>query len=108
MTALLIVLASIAAYLGIGWLLAKRDMPEAWLWARQRWTFDDERARRSVMEQTIGMIALWPLLSLTRAVVRVVDDAIDQADPKAREREMKQREQELRRMERELGIGRSS
>lgn len=104
MTAFLIVLASIAAYLGIGWLLAKRDMPRAWARARQYWTFDDGYARRSVVKQTAAMVTLWPVVRPARAIDRVVDDA----DPKVRERELREREAEIRRMERELGIGRSS
>jgi hypothetical protein len=114
-TVLLIILASVLAYVGVGWLLAKRDMPRAWVRAREAWGSLDGFVRGSVMEQTAFMTLLWPFVIPIRGVARTLGTAVDQADPKAREREIWEREQELRereakiaRMERELGIGQAS
>jgi hypothetical protein len=113
LTVLLIVLATLAAYVGIGWWLAKRDMHRAWERARKQWS-TEQNARGSVMEQTFAMAALWWFVIPTRAATRALGGAVDRADPKMREREMKARELDLRereakiaRLERELGIGRS-
>lgn len=113
MTILLIVLAILAAYVGIGWWLAKRDMPRAWVRAREQW-HTERIIRESVMAQTVCVTLLWPFVIPTRGALCILRGAVDRADPKMLEREMKARDRELRereakiaRLERDLGIGRS-
>ena len=115
MTVVLIVLAILAAYVGIGWWLAKRDMPKAWIRAREAWPRDDDLAWEGVIRQSAVTVFGWPVAVPARGAVGALVDAVDRADPKVREREIREREGQLRereaeiqRMERELGIGRTS
>jgi hypothetical protein len=108
------VFGSIAAYLGIGWGWALRDMPRAWMRAREKWS--ESFAHESVRTQTLTTLFLWPFVVpgrwLIPLLVGAFNRAVDRRDPRHREREIKRREQDIAgreayvaQLEKELGIG---
>lgn len=110
MTALLIVLASIAAYLYIGWRIARWDL--AGLWERGRYdgygVKTDRRAKRDVLFTvhwvTLGWPVCWWWLWLGRHIERY-DPKWLQAQLEQREREIEERDAIIARLERsELGV----
>lgn len=113
LTIVAIVLSSVLLYLMIGWKLAKRDLPNAWVRARKRW--NEYMARDSVKWQTAAMVMGWPILGLIRYLIKIFSEAITEYDPQEAERKAKEREREqqeaieegkatIARLERELGV----
>lgn len=102
-----IVFASVVVYFGIGWILAKRDLLNAWERARQIWG-DSSIVRDSVKEQLVFLVLFWPVLAPIRAFSSQLNDLITQGDPAELRRQLAKREQHIARLERELGIGRTS
>lgn len=100
-----IVLASIAAYLAMGWWLAMRDLPQAQIRARRHWHYNDT-IRSSVKEQTVSMCLVWPVLSPLRAFSCRLDEAIDARDPDLLAAKVAERDQRIAQLERELGMRR--
>ena len=98
------VLAYLAGYFWIGWRLAKRDLPNAWRRARDRWTVGS-LVQDSVREQTFCTVLFWPFVSPIRGMNARFRAVVDAGDPRERERELARREAEIARMEHELGIG---
>ena len=109
MIALIIALASVAAYFSAGWLIAVRRMPRAWENARREWT-NEASSRASVKGQAIGMIAGWPLYGAILLISHGLGAAAGRGDPKAaaeREAALQTRisdlESENRRLARDMG-----
>lgn len=113
MTGIGIFLACLAAYFGVGWRLAKWDMPRAWAGAirENSSSYDGEvyedMARQSVAFQTMGTIILWPvMIPFWRLLVPAIKGAVEQGDPRALQREIKARDERIAELEKELGLGR--
>lgn len=108
MSALVITLASIAAYFAVGWSLAKWDMPRVWTAARGEWSHDSS-ARESVVMCSLLTLAFWPVRLPLVLLWRSISHAVDRNDPSVVEADLRQqvddRDRRITQLERELGIG---
>lgn len=110
MTALIIVgivVASLVAYLGVGWALAKRDLVNAWARARRDW-YSKNSIRASVKTQTVAFTLLWPFVAPIRAFSTRLESVVTRGDPAELRRQLADRERHIANLERELGIGRTA
>ena len=99
----LIVIGSIFAYFAVGWLLAVKDMPQAWERARKSWSSPDNQ-RTSAHVAAAMTFLLWPFRWPFVALI----NTSDRRDPLEIERQVAEQKRRIDDLERELRIGRRS
>src|SRR6266496_4320474 len=104
MITLIITLASIIAYLTIGYRAALRNLPRAWAEARKQW--GSWNAEASVKGRTICMFLFWLFYIPGRAIGDQFNRVIRDADPQVAATKIKDHQERIRELERELGMRR--
>ena len=92
-----IVLASVAAYFLIGWLLMQHDMPALWARARRHWC-SEEHIVGQVHSGAVTTLLLWPF----RLPFLLAAEAAVKGDPARLEREIRERDAKITELERQL------
>lgn len=99
MLTLVIVLASIAAYLFIGSKVAMGAVPQLWVRARKNWS-TEHYVREAVVAGVVARWLCWPVMCAYELLAR----SIDARDPKEAERRKREMEARIAELERELGL----
>lgn len=107
MTVLLIVLASIAAYLIIGWRLAVWDVPRSLAYQRKHYpsiTRTPEDAAGYAVPAFVCMTLAWPIAWPVCHSGRSITRQISKADPVAQRKAIESQASRIAELEREMGM----
>lgn len=96
-------LAVVAAYFGIGVLLAKWDLPRLWKAARAEYSHD-QIARDVVRMGTAMTLLFWPIRLPIIGLWTLLGSAVDAYDPKNVRKELDDARRRIAELERDLGI----